>query len=49
MLVNCNVIVFFTIYAQFPVIRKPYSARIAYTLYIFINNNFFSYKNWKQN
>ena len=29
--------------------RKPDSGRIVYKTYIFIKNNFLSYKNWKQN
>ena len=45
---NCDVIVFFPIYGQFEAIRKPYSGRMIYKTYIFINNNPLSYKNWKQ-
>ena len=35
---NCDVIVFF-IYDQFAAIQKPYSGRIVYKTYIFINSN----------
>ena len=37
------------IYGQFRVIWKPDSRRIVCKTYIFINSNFLSYKNWKQN
>ena len=43
--VNCNVIVFFLIYAQFAAIRKPDSGRIVYKIYIFNNKKLLSYKN----
>ena len=41
---NCDVIVIFSIYGQFGAIQKPDSGRIACKTYIFINNNFLSYK-----
>ena len=41
---NCDAIVFFLIYGQFAVIWKPYSRCMNYKTYIFINNNFLSYK-----
>ena len=46
---NCEFIDIFPIYGQFGAIRKPDSGRIACKTYIFINSNFLSYKNWKQN
>ena len=46
---NCDVIVIFSIYDQFGAVRKPDSGCIACKTYIFINSNFLSYKNWKQN
>ena len=46
---NYDVIAIFSIYRQFGAIRKPDSGRIACKTYIFINSNFLSYKNWKQN
>ena len=49
MSINWDVIVFFLIYAQFATIRKLDSGRMIYKYYIFINDNFLSYKNWKQN
>ena len=49
MLIDCDVIVIFPIYGQFKAIRKPYSGRIICKTYIFIDSNFLSYKNWKQN
>ena len=45
---NCDVIVFFPIYGQFADIWKPDSLRMVYKTYTFINNNLWSYKNWKQ-
>ena len=44
---NFDVIVIFPIYNQFGAIRKQDSRHMI--SYIFINNNFLSYKNWKQN
>ena len=49
MLANCDVIVIFLIYGQFGAIGKPDSRCIVCKTYIFINSNFLSYKNWKQN
>ena len=46
---NCDVIVIFPIYVKFGAIRKPDSGRIVCKISIFINSNFLSYKNWKQN
>ena len=46
---NFDVIVIFPIYGQFGAIRKPESGRIVWKTFIFINSNFLSYKNWKQN
>ena len=48
-LANCDVIVTFPIYGQSGVLRKPDSGYILSKTYIFISNNFLSYKNWKQN
>ena len=48
MLTNCDVIVFLPIYGEFAATRKPDSWRMIYKTYIFINNNFLSYKTWKQ-
>ena len=44
---NSDVIVFFSIYGQFTAIRKPGFGRMVYKIYIFINNDPLSYKNWK--
>ena len=41
---NCDVIVFFPIYEQFAVTRKPDSGRRVYETYIFINSDLLSYK-----
>ena len=49
MSVNCDVIAIFPIHGQIEAIRKPDSGRIVDKIYIFINNNLLSYKNWKQN
>ena len=48
---NFDVIVIFPIYGQFQfgAIRKPESGRIVWKTFIFINSNFLSSKNWKQN
>ena len=46
--VNCNFIVSFFIHGQFGTIRKPYSGRMIYKSYIFINSNSLSSKTWKQ-
>ena len=46
---NCDVIDFFLIYGLFGVIRKPDCRRIDCKTYIFINSNFLSYQNCKQN
>ena len=43
--VNCDVIVFFPIYGQFGAIWKPDSGRMICKTYIFVNSNFFPYKN----
>ena len=45
----CDVIATFSIYGQLGEIWKPKSGRIICETYIFINSNFLSYKNWKQN
>ena len=39
---------FFFIYGKFAAIRKPDSERMVCKVYIFINNNLLSYKNWKK-
>ena len=46
---NCEVIAIFPIYSQFGAIRKLDSGRVVYRNYVFINRNFLSYKNRKQN
>ena len=46
---NCDVIVIFSIYDQFETIRKPDSRCMVRKIYIFVNSNVSSYKNWKQN
>ena len=46
---NCVAIAIFTIYGQSGAIRNPDSERIVFKTYIFIKNNFLSYKNGKQN
>ena len=46
---NFDFIVIFLIYGRFGAIRKPDSGRIVCKIYIFIDSNFLSYKNWKQN
>ena len=46
---NCNVIINFPIYGQYGTIWKPDSGNIVYKIYIFIESNLLSYKNWKQN
>ena len=46
---NSDVIIIFPIYGQFGAIRKPNLGAIACKTYIFINSNFLSYENWKQN
>ena len=48
MLENCDVIVIFLIFVRFGAIQKPDSWRIVCKIYIFINSNLLSYKNWKQ-
>ena len=40
---------FFLIYSQFGVIHEPDSGCVACKIYIPINSNLLSYKNWKQN
>ena len=45
----CDVIVIFPICGWSGAIQKPNSGRIVCKTYIFINSNFLSYKNWKQN
>ena len=47
--VNCDVIVIFPIFGKFGAIRKPDSGRTVCKIYIFINSNLSSYKNYKQN
>ena len=46
---NYDVIVIFPIYGQFGAMQKPDFGRIVYKIYIFINSNLLSCKNWKQN
>ena len=46
---NCDVIVILWIFGQFGAIRKPESGHIICKTYIFINSNFLSYNNWKEN
>ena len=46
---NCDVTVFFPVYGQFAAIQKPDSGCMVYKIYIFINTNLLSCKNWKQN
>ena len=46
---NCYVIVNFLIYGWFGVFRKPDAGPMVCKTYIFINSNFLSCKNWKQN
>ena len=46
---SCDVIAIFPTFGQFGAIRKPDSGRIVCKTYIFINSNFLSYKNRKQN
>ena len=46
---NFDVIVIFLTFGQFGAIRIPDSGRRACKIYVFINNNPSSYKNWKQN
>ena len=48
MLENCDVIVIFLIFVRFGAIQKPDSWCIVCKIYIFINSNLLSYKNWKQ-
>ena len=45
---NLHVIVIFPIYGQFGAIRKPDTRCMICKTYIFIKNNFLSYKNWKE-
>ena len=47
--INCDVIVIFPIFGKFGAIRKPDSGRTVCKIYIFINSNLSSYKNYKQN
>ena len=44
---NFDAIVIFLIYGRSGAIRKPDSGRIVCKIYIFIDSNFLSYKNWK--
>ena len=46
---NYDVIVIFPIYGQFGAMQKPDFGRIVYKIYISINSNLLSCKNWKQN
>ena len=46
---NCGVITIILIYGQSEAIRKPDSGCIVCKTYVFINSDYFSYKNWKQN
>ena len=45
----CDAIAIFPIYSQFGAIWKPYSESVVCKIYIFINCNFLSYKNFHQN
>ena len=49
MLGNFDIIAIFLIYGQFGAIWKPDSGCIVCKIYIFINSNLLTYKNWKQN
>ena len=46
---NCDVIVLFLVYGQFAAIRKQDSGYMIHKIYIFMDKNLLSYKNWKQN
>ena len=46
---KCDIIAIFPIYVQLGAIRKPDSGRIICKTFTFINTNFLSYKNCKQN
>ena len=46
---NCDVIVIFVIFYQFGAIRRAASGNRVCKSFVFSNNNFLSYKNWKQN
>ena len=46
---NCDVIINFPIFGHLGPIRNPDSEHRACKIYLFINNNLLSYKNWKQN
>ena len=46
---NCNVTAIFSIYRESGEIQIPDSGWIAFKIYVFINSNLLSYKNWKQN
>ena len=46
---NYDIIIIFPIYGQFGAMQKPDFGRIVYKIYIFINSNLLSCKNWKQN
>ena len=46
---NCDFIVIFQIFGQFGAIRKPDSGHRVCKIYIFINSDCLSYKNWRQN
>ena len=46
---NCDVIFIFPIYDQFEAVQTPDYRRIVCKIYIFINNNFLSFKGWKKN
>ena len=47
MLINCYVIVIFSIYSQFGAIQKPVSKCIVCKTNIFNKSNLFPFKNWK--
>ena len=46
---DCDFTVIFWVYNQFGGIRETESGAIVWKTYIFMNSNFLSYKNWKQN
>ena len=46
---SCDVILIFPTYGQFGAIQETDFGRIVCKIYILINSNLLSYKNWKQN
>ena len=46
---SCDVIVIFPMFGQYVTLRKLDSGHTACKTYVFINSNFLSYNNWKQN